>query len=170
MRNINGRELSLVLLTLFCVNLSFGQENTQKIESWRLITPLVSTRQQVERLLGSPVIQNDIYDADGFRITIWYSGGPDNGSCKWDVPNDTVIRMVVSPKKRPLLSQAGFELSQFEMRGTLDDEVWNYVNEEKGILINTYNSSPTNKTVIFLEFFPTEKEKKEKCLPKKCTL
>ncbi len=67
------------------------------------------------------------------------------------MPDDTVVSMKVSPRKSPLLSQSGFDLSGFKEVRTLDDH-WNYVDEEKGILINTYVSSPTEKTVIFIDF------------------
>ena len=167
MRNIIDGKLLLILLTLLCVKLSFAQDSQHNEPSWRSIIPLVSTLQEVERLLGTPTKidrRNRYYDtAAGERVTIWYSGEPDNSSCKWDVPDDTVVSMLVSPRKRPLLSQSGFDLSRFKEVRTLDDH-WNYVDEEKGILINTYVSSPTEKTVILIDFSPAKKDKK-RCIP-----
>jgi hypothetical protein len=156
----------LGLITLICVNSSFAQTPLEK-EPWRSIKVLVSTLKDVEKLLGAPTKidgRTRYYDtAARERVTVWYSGEPDNSSCKWQVPDDTVVRVIVSPRKKLLLSQAGFDLTGFKELRTADG-YWDYVNEEKGILINTSDSSAADKVVIFFEFSPRAKDKK-KCVP-----
>ena len=156
---------------MVCTPLSFGQKDKQKHQAWKSIIPLISTLQEVERLLGSPIIIDRsyrFYDTEaGERVTISYgqieSVESTTKSCIWNVPDNTVVSMIVSPRKRPLLSQLGFDLSEFKELRTIDDH-WNYINEEKGILINTYASSLTEKTVILIDFSPTKKDQ-IKCIP-----
>jgi hypothetical protein len=159
--------MCLALTISLWTSLSFAQ-NQQKKATWRSITPLVSTLQEVEILLGPPTKvdgRNRYYDtAAGERVTIWYSGEPDNSSCKWCVPDDTVVRVIVTPRKRLFLSQIGFDLGGFEKRATIDEEVWDYVDEERGIFIETRHRPHSEPVIIFVEFLPTTKDKRGKCL------
>ena len=79
------------------------------------------------------------------------------------MPDNTVVGLLVSPQKRFLLSQAGFDLTEFKELRTADDNL-DYVNEEKGILIHTYESDSGDKIVKYFKFTPTANDEKEKCL------
>lgn len=157
------------LISLILTYGSFAQ-NRQKRESWRSITPLVSKLQEVEIVLGRPTkIEGDerYYDTPaGERISVWFTGRNDNSACVWNVPDNTVIRIIISPREKLFLSQTGYDLSKFKKQATLDDEVWDYINEDEGILIHTYDSPNTENTVKFIEFSPPAKDKKERCVPR----
>ncbi len=163
-------EIKLVigLILLILLNPINGQDRQPITTIRESIFPLVSTMRQVEKRLGSPISRNNyihVYDITDARITIWYGGvNPGENGCKLDVSNDTVIDILVSPKKRPLLSNLEFDLRRFKKEQTLDDDVWNYVDEELGILLNTYESSSAEKYVIFAKFSPKAKDEKKKCV------
>jgi hypothetical protein len=169
MRKIINAQVVVGLSMSILVNVTFAQNSVQGKDFWRSIVPLVTTIQQVERAIGPPVSKNGnvlIYDAADARITIWYAGTMSTGTlCRWNVTEDTVISMVVSPKKRLLLSEVGFDLGGFKKESTPNDEVWDYVSEARGIRIETQEMSESDKVVILIHFSPTSKNKKAKCLP-----
>jgi hypothetical protein len=84
------------LFTSLCCLLLMASAASAK--SWRGIEPLHSTRADVERLLGPPNVDRDLYDFPGERTSIWYS----DGGCKaglpsgWNVPKDTVVEIYSS--------------------------------------------------------------------------
>src|SRR5215211_7734523 len=71
---------------------------------WRGIIPLISTRADVERLLGKPK-ELGRYEVNGERADIIYSDGPCKGwyyslektNCKCLVLKDTVLSIYVEP-------------------------------------------------------------------------
>ncbi|MGH9842126.1 MAG: hypothetical protein ACREEM_25510 [Blastocatellia bacterium] len=83
---------------------------------WRGLKALESTKEQVEKLLGAPNNGPEgAYSLEEATINFTYS----SGHCKenWNVPKDTVIRIVVSLKKnRPKLSDLNLSLSKYKMR------------------------------------------------------
>jgi hypothetical protein len=147
---------------------SYRQKLQPIITIQHSVIPLVSTIQQVEKLLGTPMTKNGYvhtYDTNDARITIWYGGvKASKKRCKLNVSNNTVIDVLVSPKKRPFLSELQYNMSGFKKERTMDEEVWNYVNEELGIFLHTYESSPTEKTVIYAKFSPRATDEKERCV------
>lgn len=155
------------LLTLLAVTSVNGQSNQEK-EAWRLIVPLVTNAVQVEKKLGAPMSRNgkvSIYDTREARITVWYGGGKSAGEeCVWDVSDDMVVSVVVSPKIQTELARIGFDLTLFTKKGTNDSDVWNYVSEELGIGIETYDSGE-GEIVLFLQLSPTATDRKRKCIP-----
>lgn len=166
--SVSLKLLFLGLAIAICTSFALAQ-NQQKKNSWKSITPLISTLQDVESLLGPPTTidrTSRYYDTPaGERVTVWYSGKPDNSSCRWNVPDDTVINVIVSPRKRLLLSETGFDLRQFKKQRPADDSGWNYINETKGIFIDTYDEPNLNDGYIrFIELTPTQKDTK-RCIP-----
>jgi hypothetical protein len=151
-----------------------GQERNGDKEVWRQIVPLVTSREQVRSIMGPSTSGDDketvsTYDLPQSRVTIWYlTPQAVQSSCVWrNVAPDTVVRVYVSHKCRPLLSKVGFDVSGFRKLPTPDDEVWDFVDDEKGVRIQAYDSSEVlnDKIVLSIELVPTAKDKKEKCLP-----
>jgi len=144
-------------------------DSAQEVDSAKTlrssIVPLETTRAMVEKLLGSPIAGDDIYDTPKFRITIWYSGKSKRLSCNWGVPDGTVIRVLVTPKKRPPLSELGFDMSAFKKLRTEDDEVWDYVDESKGITVETHKpiAEASEEQVIFFDYSAPQKELNKRC-------
>ena len=82
-------------------------------KGWRRIVPLRSTRAEVERRLGKP--RGGFYEVKGERAFIFYSNGRGcDGLQDWDVPRDTVVRIVVRPRGKLWLSSLRLDPRKFE--------------------------------------------------------
>jgi hypothetical protein len=89
---------------------------------WRGLSPLKSTRMDVERLLGSPdqKIENEqvTYYLPDVVVVFYFEGNP---KCRqkltrtsWDVPTDTVTAIDVTLKHPPLVSESSIDLKKLE--------------------------------------------------------
>ncbi|HEX8146132.1 MAG TPA: hypothetical protein VF591_02930 [Pyrinomonadaceae bacterium] len=126
--------LSLILALNFVV----------QAKGWRGIVPLHSARADVERLLGPPDRKGNKpvvrYDLEKERVTIIYSREPcSDGSVygKWDVPPDTVVSMMVIPKKVLPLSELQPDAAQYKVvhvRGV--PSYTYYVDEGEGVRLD----------------------------------
>jgi hypothetical protein len=104
---------------------------------WKQISPLHSTREEVERVLGPPTsacTELCFYDSRNEGIFVHYSRNPcDDPEQPWKVPANTVLVVTVNLAKRPKLST--FKLSR-EFRRVNDPELngySRYENLEKGL-------------------------------------
>src|SRR5690349_10941442 len=81
-----------------------------KSDGWNGISPLNSSKTDVERLLGKPIdggrIAVGLYDTKTERVTIWYSTGTcrENPRSTWNVARDIVTVLLVAPKTSLLVS------------------------------------------------------------------
>lgn len=108
---------------------------------WRDIKPLHSTRSDVERLLGKPHMQGDVYDYDGERVSIIYQRHTceqSNGE-GYNVPMDTVLFFVVNFKNKDRsLSDFPIDWTQYEKaEGGHVAGVANYYDRDRGISYGT---------------------------------
>lgn len=150
-----------IIEIILCVSLlSLGSLQSQ---SWKGIVPLHSTRVDVERLLGPALSQCKCdYRTKTENVFVLYSaercakGVPNT----WNVPGDTVISIIVTPKEEPKLVDLGLDLKKFtkvedpELRGN-----FTYTNLEEGV---TYNVSDDG-VVTSMEWFPRPKDKCLRC-------
>lgn len=135
---------------------------------WNGITPLKSTRADVEKILGQPDKSNKEKHAASYstkwgRVFVLYSTGPCSvkPSHGWDVPELTVIRVSVNPQPEPDFDESQINLNEFEKRP--DPEILSsvsYTNEKDGIVI-TVNS--WDKVVDRYSYFPESKFNHLKC-------
>jgi len=130
---------------------------------WRGIKPLHSTREDVERLIGLPMMPDGItYDLKTERVNVVYSdGGCAKGKpAEWNVPLNTVIGIRVYPQTKMMLSDLQIDLEGFEkfINPHNPDSV-SYTNNEQGIGISTQSSGE----VIVLEYFPLATENYLRC-------
>jgi len=128
-------------------------------KQWRGITPLKSSRADVESLLGKP---NELgfYQIENDRAIIFYSGGqcenPDKCECL--VPKDTVLRINVT-------LEYGTELLKFNLdnkRYTKDKAPYGpqstYSDLEDGVV---YTVNGSDKTVTAIDYWPSTKDCQE---------
>lgn len=113
--------------------------DSSRVDGWRGIVPLHSTRADVERLLGAATDTCKCgYHLDDVNVIFVYSSGDckSRGSKGWDVQPDTVLRIIVYPKPRPSLSDLKIDRRKFEKRhaGHIESIV-SYVNDEDGVII-----------------------------------
>lgn len=131
-------------------------------KEWRGITPLRSTRADVERLLGPPESgPGGVYATEGERVSVTYSRRPcDYG---WRVPPDTVISFFVHPKKPPKLSDLGLDEKRYERRRDLHVEtIYYYIDPRDGI---NYTVDSAGGVVTAVEHYPSLKDKALLCQP-----
>ena len=108
----NGRRFLLCLcMTLTMIDLVIAQE-------WRKISPLKSTRADVERLLGpGRKSYGVVYKLETGNLSIEYSTGLCGGSKRegWNVPEDIVISYSFSARVKPRLADLKLDRRRFKL-------------------------------------------------------
>lgn len=118
-----------------------GVQNKQ-IE-WQSIVPFKTTRTEVEAELGAPRSGKEYiwtYDTTDERITVWYGGGKSSGAdgCRWNIPNGTVFKFVLAPKKKVGLADVKIDLTKYQKQKALEMvQDYYYYNENGGVTITT---------------------------------
>jgi hypothetical protein len=130
---------------------------------WRGIVPLHSTREDVERLVGPPMMPRGItYDLKSERVNVVYSvGGCRETGAQWNVPRGTVIGITVYPQTKLMLSDLKIDLNKFEkfVNPVVQDRLA-FTNKKEGLSIGT----TLNGEVIVFEYFPSAKDEHLRCL------
>lgn len=149
-----------IIEIILCV--SVFSSISSKVEGWKGIVPLHSTRVEVERLLGPPVKPcKDLchYDTTTEGVFVRYSGEPceEGQENRWRVPANTVISLSVNLAERQKLSDLKLDRRRF--RKTEDPELHGYStyeNESEGI-----SYSVSDEGVVYrIERFGTSKDAK----------
>jgi hypothetical protein len=157
-----------VVLMLVFLSIVVSTDEASGVQGWRGILPLHSTRKDVEQLLGpgtdpGPRPCKCAYYMDDLNVFFDYSSGDckSGGSGGWDVPPDTVIKIVVYPKHRLSLTDAGIDESKFEKRRAGDvEDIRSYWNEEEGLHIEVNEST---KRVLGFYYSPAKKDEGLRC-------
>src|SRR6185436_13201679 len=97
-------------LFLSSVVLILGLNTLVQGASWRGITPLHSTRADVEQRLGKPNGKYGRYEFENEEAEIRYSTG--NCANGWDVSDGTVLDIAVFPKQEVRLSDLRIDLGK----------------------------------------------------------
>jgi len=135
---------------------------------WRAFVPFLTTRNDVEADLGAPFSGKDyiwIYDTAGERVTIWYGGAKPAAidDCRWNIPNETVFKFVLAPKKRVRLADMNIDLSKFTRQKALEMvQDYYYYNENEGITI-TSRMTHGEEILLSIERGPSAAQKKTHC-------
>jgi hypothetical protein len=150
------------LLALLVIT-AFPQAN-----SWRNIVPLLSTREDVEKLLGAPTPESKakdaaIYKTENEKVFVLYSTGscevkPSNG---WNASRGTVITISVEPNRKVSFADLKLDDSNYEKRP--DPEVvyvTSYINERDGISIDV---NTDQGSVISFRYGPRAKDRHLRC-------
>jgi hypothetical protein len=132
-------------------------------KGWRGIVPLHSTRSRVERLLGKPRVGNNMYEFKTERAYITYAdaGGCAKGSeSEWNVPRDTVLGIVVTPKVSLRLPALKLDLKRYKR--VTDSEVPTHVyykDEESGRTYEVFEGGGTdNGLILHIQYGPAAAE------------
>jgi hypothetical protein len=138
-----------------------------RAKDWRGITPLHSTRADVERLLGPPSKDRGgtiFYEFDKEEVSFDFA----KGSCKgesdgWNVPRDTVISVWVIPKPN-VLKFTDLKLDESMYKREIDKElqyIVRYVNESEGVSYEVDTSA--DRTVTLIKYYPSAKDGDLRC-------
>ena len=140
--------------------------------SWRGLTPLHSSRNDVERLLGRPNTLGtyDVYRAENETVSVKYSKGTCKGpNVEWSVPDDTLVELTVTPSLSFLLRKLDLDLSKYERQDLFPlpeipnpPKVVNYINDLEGITIRSQSHGGTEE-VISITYRPSAKDNKFRC-------
>ena len=156
------------LLTILFIACTLSQSEPEK--GWRGIIPLVTTRADVEKLLGGPMPGEQgyvlTYDTKDERVTIWYAGAKPSTlePCKWNVPLDTVIRFIIALKIKKPLSEAKLDLAKYKRTVELDAPKFIYYSKEDKSLILETELEDGVERILSYDFQPTETDKRAKCI------
>ena len=109
--------------------------------SWRGLTPLRSTCEDVKKVLGiencSPRTNYKIVELE---VTIEFAtGNCDKAPQSWRVSKDTVFAIILSPRIPMVPSQLGLDLSKYKKRN--DGEIVgieHYTSEKDGVSVDMY--------------------------------
>jgi hypothetical protein len=115
-------------------------------KDWRGITPLHSTRGDVERLLGSAwhnLLSGSVYMVDRAPVQIVYSGQGDPAeTCSREVPLGTVLSIFIMPEDEVSLISLGIPNDHFKsfklFFGNLDYR--GYYDSHSGFLVHSLSA------------------------------
>lgn len=115
-----------ILLLIFLLTVStYAQTN-----SWKGLTPLVSGKIDVEKLLGKPDYGQDLYvnlsraEFKTERETVAVVYAADRCKEGWDVPKDTVLGIRVSPNELSGKSFDELKLDKSKLSVSTDDAMY----------------------------------------------
>lgn len=135
---------------------------------WNGITPLHSTRTDVEKLLGKPKKkQINLYETENEKVVIWYSEGTckENTSSIWNAPKETVVGIGVSPKKTLFVSALTKILSQ-RFRKEEEKEIkgnFVYFAEDGSVMFATKLLPDGTEDVVNIVYAPSEADNYLRC-------
>jgi hypothetical protein len=153
--------MRIVIIILLLVSFS-SVYSEQKNERWRSLTPLRSTRQDVVNLLGHSSNACDcIYDlGDEILSVVYSSGGPcEHGIQGWNVKPNTVLAILVTPKKQQSLGEWGIDAGSYAAtEDPFSPGKLYYSNEKDGVTISVLNGLVTR-----FEYGPKQNDRSLRC-------
>ena len=127
-----------------------GSAQMPSTTDWQGLSPLKSTRMDVERTLGPPDRNRDneqlTYRFPDVVVVFYFNGNP---KCRqklpyssWDVTTETVTGIDLSLRHPPLLTETGIDLTKFKkIKGSFDVvDHYYYVNSDDGFAIEVGNN------------------------------
>ncbi|HZI85489.1 MAG TPA: hypothetical protein VFD48_01555 [Pyrinomonadaceae bacterium] len=148
----------LIMKTLAPILVLFSMVAVSEAKDWRGIVPLRSTRADVERALGKPNAPYGRYKIENEEADITYSG--ERCANGWNVPRDTVIRILVSLSGKRRLSEFNLDLNKFKKWSDthLIGDTY-YTNRAQGITYRVLE----NGTVLSIYYEPTNNDDSLRC-------
>jgi hypothetical protein len=147
----------LSILIFVSVIFCYGQTN-----SWQNLTPLLSTRTDVERLLGKPKEDKNFccrYETLKEQISVHYA----TGKCKegWNIQKDTLLSLTVSPNSGVALSFDELKLNRNEFSLSADDAFHGtWTNAEQGL---QYHFSNIDRELRSITYLPKKSDNNLRC-------
>jgi hypothetical protein len=144
------RDKIIRLSFLIACLILFGSAQMSSTTDWQGLSPLKSTRTDVERTLGRPdeIIGKEIV-AYRFPDRVVYFGFVSNPNCErqlpytsWNVTSDTLTAIDVIFGAQPLIADTGIDLTKYkkiEAGGDLLDR-YNYFNGDDSFVIEVGNN------------------------------
>jgi hypothetical protein len=149
------RIVNSIILLLFLSILGYTQTN-----SFRGLTPIVSTRADVEKLLGKPKSQ-DSYQYEIQEGRVFFSYQPKVCEDGWNLPKDTLIYIRFEPKELLGKSFSELNLEKSKFSPSIDDAYWtNWTNPNDGI---AFYFQDVDKSLQHISYFPRKSDNHLRC-------
>ena len=137
-------------------------------DSWKNLKPLQATREDVERVLGTPTSSagtRQIYENDSERVDVVYSTGKCEAVAgRWNVAPNVVIVVEIYPKKSIFLEDLIFNKRKYIRQPWLHPSDWvSYRNKRDGIEIETINHGRNAEEIRRFSFGPKAKDENLRC-------
>ena len=130
-------------------------------KAWRGITPLKSTRADVERLLGKPGVHGR-YQFKNERAYIYYAEGScdkKDQRCECLISEDTVLNISVELETEMRFSKLRIDKSKYKKTyASNDPDLAVYANDEEGII---YDVSESNDDVSHIWYTASARDCEE---------
>jgi hypothetical protein len=136
---------------------------------WRGITPLHSTRADVERLLGRPAKSSGVaftYDTRGERVRVFYSAGlcKEGSPQGYNVPQGTVLSFIVYPNTKLLVSDLKLDMSKYKREHDPHvDGIVYYFNREEGVRLEARTLAEGGEDVESITYEPAAADNHLRC-------
>lgn len=137
-------------------------------DSWKNLKPLQATREEVERVLGTPTTSagsRQIYENDTERVDVVYSTKRCEAVAgRWNVAPYVVIVVEIYPKKSLFLGDLIFNRRKYIRQPWSHPSDWvTYRNKEDGIEIETITNGRNAEEVRRFSFGPKAKDRNLRC-------
>ncbi|HEV3470078.1 MAG TPA: hypothetical protein VG148_12210 [Pyrinomonadaceae bacterium] len=134
---------------------------------WRRVVPLRTTRAEVERRFGKPDPKSRHYEFRSHRAFVVYAGGDGcaEGSSGWDVPRDTVVQIIVTPKRRLRFSRLRLDMTKFRKAADPETPAHTlYTNEEDGVTYRVFEGGGEYQgRVLKIQYDPAAEDAHLRC-------
>lgn len=158
----------ICLTPLIVYFICFGSAQTRSTTDWRGLSPIISTRMDVERTLGPRNLDDEqlTYRFPDVVVVFYFTSNP---NCReklaytsWDVTADRVTAIEVNLRRPPLVSDTGLDLTKFKkVKGDLDlVDRYHYLNDD-----NSFAIKVDNKYVAGYNYMPGSKHANLRCEP-----
>jgi hypothetical protein len=138
---------------------------TVKSAQWRNLKPLISTRDDVVKLLGKPKVDRPdftFYQFESERVSFEFSTGPCGVQQNvWNVPVGTITKIWVEPTTELKLSDLKLQISDYKKEQ--DKHVLNiyyFIDEIRG---SRYGVDVSSNLVTMIEYYPSLDQRKLRC-------
>lgn len=151
--------LSSIIVTIFLASAAASAQSN----SWKGLTPLVSSRTDVEKIFGKPKnnpgFLYETYDTQNERAFVIYS--KDTCSDGWNVPKETVLELDISSKDLFEKSFDDLNLDKSKLFSSFDDAMFGkWTDPEAGL---QYNFSRQVENLVSIRYIPKRSDNSLRC-------
>jgi hypothetical protein len=136
--------------------------------AWRGLTPLHSTRLDVERLLGRAKVHRGttyVYETADETVDVLYSLGPCklSGVERWNVAADVLIKIDVRPRGKMLIESLRLDKTRYPRLQESHPQNWaRYMNDEDGLMVETILYGK-DEEVYTMTYWPRSQDRGLRC-------
>src|SRR5215212_1686423 len=154
----------VALVMMVCSSPGISAQQADEGKGWKGLVPLLSTRRDVDALLGPPAPGGDsFYQTQEATIFVRYSDGPCEKGWPygWNVDKDTVVSIAVSPKEPIMFTDLNLDRNKYlQSRDSHISSKLLYASHSEGIIVEV--DEITGKVGSFT-YHPTDSQQKLQC-------